>query len=324
MNSINSNYLYIILNYALNTNIYKLISSIEKFCFSYSSLSLQNNFNLYIIYNDSYTILFPNKIKDPTLLNTSNYHDISNSISENLKYFFNTVTQAEEKLNQNDIKNKPNAINIILKKILLEINQKKKSKEILGDATFLLSSDNDNEKNDRIILINDSENDFDEINQKYIFLLKKEKIKIDILSINELNKNKTSKAICLFTNGFFDNVKENKNNIEQILIQEYMPIERKEINKKVYGNIKNSINYNKVISNEDFSCSICHKIMINKEEKNDSISNNSSYTNNFSMSRSSSDVFNRVNSNSVNNIKLFYWESEKNIICYNCLKDKKQ
>jgi hypothetical protein len=104
-------------------------------------------------------------MKDPTFLNTSNYTEICASISDNLKNFFNTVTEAEEKLNSSDAKNKPNPMNVILKKILLEINQKKKTKE-LGDGTFLLSSGNEIEKNDKIILINDSEKDFDDINQK--------------------------------------------------------------------------------------------------------------------------------------------------------------
>ena len=239
MNSVNSNSLYIILNYALNNNIYKLINSIQKFCFSYLSLSLQNTFQLYLVYNNSYTLLFPSKVRDPTHLITSSYSEISSSISEALNQFFNSVTQSEGKLSQNDTKNSPIAINVILKKILLELNQKNKSKQILGDGNFFLSSNNDNEKIDRIILINDSENDFDDINQKYVFLLKKENIKIDILSINELNKNVTSKALCLFTKGFFDNVTKEKNNIEQILIQEYIPIERKEYLQKKYGNVKN-------------------------------------------------------------------------------------
>ena len=319
MNSINSNSLYIILNYSLNSNIYKLVSSIEKFCFSFSSLSLQSNFQLYLIYNDSYTILFPSKTKDPTFLNTSNYIEICSSISDNIKNFFTIVTQAEEKLNSNDIKNKPNSINVILKKILLEVNQKKKSKE-LGEGTFLLSSGAENEKSDRIILINDSENDFDDINQKYIFLLKKEKIKIDILSLNKLNKNKISKAICLFTNGFFDNVTEMKSSVEQILIQEYMPIERKEILKNNSGNIKNSINYNKAISDDDWICSMCHKTLLNKEDKKDLNDANINYFNSFS--RVSSDIFNR--NNLLNNNKLFYFESDKIILCYNCHEDKKQ
>ena len=313
MNSINSNSLYIILNYALNCNIYKLISSIEKFCFCFSSLSLQSNFQFYLIYNDSYIILFPSKTKDPTFLNTSNYTEICASISENLKNFFNTVTQAEEKMNSNDAKNKPNPMNVIFKKILLEINQKKKTKE-LGDGTFLLSSGNEIEKNDKIILINDSENDFDDINQKYIFLLKKEKIKIDILSLNELNKNKISKSICLFTNGFFDNVTQKKNNIEQILVQEYIPIEIKEKFKKNCENFKDSINYNKARSNDELSCSICHKNSINKEQSNE-------FSNNINHSGSSGDLFNR--NNSTNNNKLYFLESDKIILCNNCRKDKK-
>lgn len=335
MNSVNSNSLYIILNYALNNNIYKLISSIEKFCFSYLSLSLQNTFHLYLVYNNSYILLFPNKIKDPTHLITSNYTEISTSITEALNHFFNSVSQAEEKLSQNDIKNGPIAINVILKKILLELNQKNNSKQTSGDGNFLLSSNNDNQKIDRIILINDSENDFDEINQKYVFLLRKENIKIDILSLNELNKNATSKALCLFTNGFFDNVTKEKNNIEQILIQEYMPIERKEFLQKSNGNIKNTINYYKALSDDDFICSLCHKIFKNKDERNNqnfnnNINSNSNHLNNtFSqmnnmnnMNRELNDGnINRINSNLINSSKFIYSESHRNIFCNNCYKN---
>ena len=97
MNSDNHNTLYVILNYALNNNIYELISSIQKYCFSFISLSLQYNFQLYLIYNNSYTLLFPNKIKDPTYFITSNYTEISNSIKETLDNFFENVTETDRK-----------------------------------------------------------------------------------------------------------------------------------------------------------------------------------------------------------------------------------
>ena len=321
MNSTNSNTLYIILNYALNNNIYKLISSIEKYCFSFISLSLKYNFQLYLIYNNSYTLLFPTKVKDPTYFITSNYTEITKSISETLNNFFENVSQAEDKYNPNENSNSPNAINIILKKILLEINQKKKSRQT-GEENFFLSIKANNEINDRIILINDSEDDFDIINQKYLFLLKKEKIKIDILSLNENNKNTTSKAICLYIDGFFDHVTKDKNNIEQILIQEYIPIEIKEFLKKNHGTIQNSINYNKAVTNEDMCCSECHKVIKNKDERNDiNINNNDSHLSFSSMnSNSSNNRINNINSN--NNLKLFYLESEKNIFCNVCLKKK--
>ena len=329
MNSLNNNSLYIIVNYALNHNIYKLISSIEKFCFSFLSLSLQNNFQLYLIYNNSYSLLFPSKVKDLTYLTTSNYNEISKSISDALKNFFDNVADAELKLNPNDSKNNPIAINVVLKKILLEINQKKNSNQSVGEGNFLISS-NDNEKNDRIILINDSQNDFDDIKQKYVFLLKKEKTKIDILSINEENKNKISKALCLFTNGFFDNTTKIKNNIEQILIQEYMPIERKEILQKSNGNIKNSINYIKAISDDDLTCSICHKPYKNKEERNDlNINNLNNSFSQINLNRTS-DGINRQNQNHnpsspspSHNSQLYYSESIKNVICHSCFSKNK-
>ena len=316
MNSMNNNTLYIILNYALNNNIYKLISSIQKYCFSFISLSLKYNFQLYLIYNNSYTLLFPSKIKDPTYFMTSNYTEISKSILESLNNFFQNVSQAEDKFNPNENKNNPSAVNIIFKKILLEINQKNNSKET-GDGNFFLSVKNNNEMNDRIILINDSENDFDNINQKYLFLLKKEKIKIDILSLNEKNKNHISKAICLYIDGFFDYVTKEKNNIEQILIQEYIPIERKEYLKKTHGTIQNSINYNKAVTNDDICCSQCHRVIKNKEEINDI---NNHIDNNSLSHFSSMNSNNRINNNNLTKLK--YLESEKNVFCEFCLKKK--
>ena len=307
MNSMNNNTLYIILNYALNNTIYKLISSIQKYCFSFISLSLKYNFQLYLIYNNSYSLLFPSKIKDPTYFITSNYTEISKSILESLNNFFENVSQAEDKFNPNENKNNPCAVNIIFKKILLEINQKNNSKET-GDGNFFLSVKNNNEMNDRIILINDSENHFDNINQKYLFLLKKQKIKIDILSLNEKNKNHISKAICLYIDGFFDYVTKEKNNIEQILIQEYIPIESKESLKKTHGTIQYTINYNKAVTNDDICCSQCHRFIKNKEEINDK-NNHSSINSN-----------NRINNNNITKLK--YLESEKNIFCEFCLKKK--
>ena len=319
MNSDNKNTLYIILNYSLNYNIYKLIDSIKKFCFSFLSLSFQNDFELYLIYNNSYTILFPSKLKDPVYIITGNFAEISNSIDESLKYFFDNVSQAENKLNSKEEKNNPIAINSLLKKILLIINQKNKSKNLISETIFFLSSNSDNEKNDRIILINDSEKDFEEINQKYIFLLKKEKIKIDILSLNENNNNETSKAICLFTNGFFDKTDKDKNNIEQILIQEYIPIKIKELLQNKNNNIKNSINYMKVISDDNLKCSLCHTVIENNEINNNSLNSFPS----LSISRNSSEIINnRINNNSPNCSKLYYLNSEKNIFCYNCFKKK--
>ena len=319
MNSDNKNTFYIILNYSLNNNIYKLIDSISKFCFSFLSLSFQYDFELYIIYNNSYSILFPSKLKDPVHIITQNYAEISKSIDEALKYFFNNISQAEDKLNSNEDKSNPIAINSLLKKLLLKINRKNKSKQESGEANFFLSSNRDNETNNRIILINDSEKDFEEINQKYVFLLKKEKVKIDILSLNKNNNNITSKALCLFTNGFFDNVTKEKNNVEQILIQEYIPIKLKEVSQNKNGNIKNSINYMKVISDDNLACSHCNAVIDNKEENNEL--SNKNIINSFSsmsINRSISDGINRVNSNTSNINKLYYVSSEKKVLCPNC------
>ena len=305
MNSGTHRTLYIILNYALNDNIFELISSIQKFCFSYISLSLQYDFQLYLVYNNTYILLFPSKLKDPTYFITSNYSEISKSISDTLDNFFNNVSQAEEKLS-NDFKNNIYPINIIFKKILLELNQKNKSKNAIGDGIFFLSANETNGIKDRILLINDSENDFDNINQKYIFLLKKEKIKIDILSLNKKNKNSISKSICLFTNGFFDNVTNEKSNVGQILIQEYIPLQTKELFRKNKVNIKDSINYNKSISDESLFCGKCHKPLTNNNSMNNNFQN---YIN---------------NNNSTNNTKLFYLEQEKNTFCKLCLEKLKK
>ena len=305
MNSGSHRTLYIILNYALNDNIFELISSIQQFCFSFISLSLQYDFQLYLIYNNTYILLFPSKLKDPTYFITSNYSEISKSISDTLDNFFNNVSQAEEKLS-NDFKNNIYPINIIFKKILLELNQKNKSKNAIGDGIFFLSANETNGIKDRILLINDSENDFDNINKKYVFLLKKEKIKIDILSLNKKNKNSISKSICLFTNGFFDNVTNEKSNVGQILIQEYIPLQTKDIFRKNKVNIKDSINYNKSISDESLICSKCHKPLNNNNSMNNNFQN---YIN---------------NNNSTNNTKLFYLEQEKNTFCKLCLEKMKK
>ena len=89
MNTSHKNTLYIIINYSFNENIYNLLSSIEKFCFSFISVSLQYDFKLYIVYNNFYSLLFPNKSKDPTYFLTSNYTGIHESIEESLNNFFN-------------------------------------------------------------------------------------------------------------------------------------------------------------------------------------------------------------------------------------------
>ena len=323
MNSENHNTLYIILNYALNNNIFSLITSIKNYCFSFISLSLQYNFQLYLIYNNSYTLLFPTKIKDPTYFMTSNYTEMSKSIEETLNNFFENVTSAEDKLNTTDIGNSANAINVIIKKILFDEN-----------GNFNLSSSTGPDINDRIILINDSANDFDNINQKYVFLLKKEKIKIDILSLNEKNNNKISKSLCLFTNGFFDYTTKEKSNVEQILIQEYIPIKTKETIQNDSIKVQNKINYMKAISDEELICSQCKRVVGRREERGDDINNNNNNSiysmnsmNSFSSKNSNSifDGNNRINNNnSINNYKLYYSDTEKMIFCINCFNRMKK
>ena len=310
MNPNNKNTLYIILKYSFNENIFQIISAIEKFCFSYISVSLQYSFQFYIIYDNYYTLLFPHKLKDQTYFITSNYTEMHKVIDEALKSFFNSVSDTEEKLDQSVQKDDINPINVILKKILLEINKKNISNITMSPGGFFLELNNSELKNDKIIIINDSEDDFKNINQKYIYLFKQKNIKIDILSLNKKNKNEISKAITFYTQGIFDCLSDNKNNIEQILILEYMPIKFCENLPKLNNNIKFTISYHKAISEQNLMCNKCNKEMKNvkniypqKNIENKSDSN--------------------INTNSTNTPKeniCYYNGKEKKILCFNCYK----
>ena len=311
MNSSHKNTLYILLNYSFNENIYKLISSIEKFCYSYISVSLQYDFKLYIIYNNFYSLLFPNKSKDSTYFLTSNYSGMHESIEESLNFFLSSVPEYDEELSEST-QEKKYPINIILKKILLEVNKKK-----LGDISnspggFFLGMGNGEIVDDKIILINDSEEDFDKINQKYIFLLKEKGVKIDILSLNKKNKNDISKAITFFTKGIFDCLNDKKTNIEQMLIFENMPIKFCESMPKFNKDIKYTISYNKSISDKLLECSLCHK----------SIKKNDIYK---QKSKDEIDI-NDDNDNDINKKEtiLIYVEKENNIFCKNCFNEMKK
>ena len=310
MNPNHKNTLYIILKYSFNENIFQIISAIEKFCFSYISVSLQYSFQFYIIYDNYYTLLFPHKLKDQTYFITSNYTEMHKVIDEALKSFFNSVSDTEEKLDKSEQKDDINPINVILKKILLEINKKNISNITMSPGGFFLELNNSELKNDKIIIINDSEDDFKNINQKYIYLFKQKNIKIDILSLNKKNKNEISKAITFYTQGIFDCLSDNKNNIEQILILEYMPIKFCENLPKLNNNIKFTISYHKAISEQNLMCNKCNKEMKNvkniypqKNIENKSDSN--------------------INTNSTNTPKeniCYYNGKEKKILCFNCYK----
>ena len=311
MNSSHKNTLYILLNYSFNENIYKLISSIEKFCYSYISVSLQYDFKLYIIYNNFYSLLFPNKSKDSTYFLTSNYSGMHESIEESLNFFLSSVPEYDEELSEST-QEKKYPINIILKKILLEVNKKK-----LGDISnspggFFLGMGSGEIVDDKIILINDSEEDFDKINQKYIFLLKEKGVKIDILSLNKKNKNDISKAITFFTKGIFDCLNDKKTNIEQMLIFENMPIKFCESMPKFNKDIKYTISYNKSISDKLLECSLCHK----------SIKKNDIYK---QKSKDEIDISDD-NDNDINKKEtiLIYVEKENNIFCKNCFNEMKK
>ena len=312
MNSSHKNTLYILLNYSFNENIYKLISSIEKFCYSYISVSLQYDFKLYIIYNNFYSLLFPNKSKDSTYFLTSNYSGMHESIEESLNFFLSSVPEYDEELSEST-QEKKYPINIILKKILLEVNKKK-----LGDISnspggFFLGMGNGEIVDDKIILINDSEEDFDKINQKYIFLLKEKGVKIDILSLNKKNKNDISKAITFFTKGIFDCLNDKKTNIEQMLIFENMPIKFCESMPKFNKDIKYTISYNKSISDKLLECSLCHKSI----KKNDIYKQKSKDEIDISDDNDNDDINKRETI-------LIYVEKENNIFCKNCFNEMKK
>ena len=311
MNSSRKNTIYIVINYSFNENIFELISSVEKLCFSFISVSLQNNFKIYIIYNKFYSLLFPSKSKDPTYLLTSNYLGMHESIEESLNNFLTTVPELDEELYQSEQKKehieKSFPINVILKKILLEVNKKKVSNTSQSPGGFFLGMGIGDKISDKIILINDSEEDFGNINQKYIFLLKEKNVKIDILSLNQKNKNEISKAICLFTKGIFDCITDKKNIVEQMLIFENIPIKFCETMTKLNNDIKCTISYNKAISNKNLECSCCHNEIKNKKniygENSDEMDIDDDFNNNKQIKE---------------NTTLFYFENEKNIFCKNC------
>ena len=309
MNTSHKNTLYIIINYSFNENIYNLISSIEKFCFSFISVSLQYDFKFFIIYNNFYSLLFPSKPKDPTYFLTSNYSGIHESIEEALNSFLTSVPELDEKLYQDEQNNekieKNNPMNIIFKKILLEENKKNLSNTSYSPGGFFLGIGIGDSSSDKIILINDSEEDFGSINQKYVFLFKEKGVKINILSLNKKNKNDVSKAICFFTKGIFDCISDTKNNIEQMLISEYMPIKFCENIPKVNHDMKYTISYNKTISDNNLVCSHCHTEMNNNKDI---------YGKNVSEEDESKKKYN----------KCFYLEKEKNIYCLECYNKMKQ
>ena len=310
MNSSHKNTLYVLLNYSFNENIFKLISSIEKFCYSYISVSLQYDFKLYIIYNNFYSLLFPSKSKDSTYFLTSNYSGMHESIEESLNNFLSSVPEYDEELSQSN-EEKKYPINIILKKILLEVNKKKLRDISNSPGGFFLGMGSGEIVNDKIILINDSEEDFEKMNQKYIFLLKEKGVKIDILSLNKKNKNDISKAITFFTKGIFDCLNDKKTNIEQMLIFENMPIKFCESMPKFNKDIKYTISYNKSISDKLLECSLCHK----------SIKKNDIYK---QKSKDEIDISDD-NDNDINKKEtiLIYVEKENNIFCKNCFNEMK-
>ncbi len=251
MNKINHNCIYVIINYELNSNLYEIVFSALKYCFAYCSLTQRNFFHLYFLFNNNYIRLFPVKNKDYFQILTANYSDVSDSIEKNLNDFFEKIETIEkiEKISYNK-----NLINIILKKILLEINSKNK----FFNSDISMNQYNNLYEDTHIIIINDSENDFNNIDQKLVFLLKKAKTKFDIYSINSKNQNRISKSLCLFSGGFFDEVTNNKNNLTQVLIQEYIPIKLKNNLIKKNTDFNSLDNYKKLISERNFICPICH------------------------------------------------------------------
>ena len=230
------NIIYIIIHYNFEYNLFELIENVELFCFSFCCKSQKNSFNIYIVYNNLFTILFPKKLKDNILYNSCNFNEIKDIIEKNRKNFFDF---AQNILNTN-IENINSPFNQILKKIILENNylndiKKKEEKETI-------------KKDNLIILISDCINSNNlNFNQKLLYLLKKNNISIDCIHLGNNNEeyNSIFKSICTYTNGIFENIEINEdNNLFQYLIQEFLPLPGKyKLNHK---NIEINNNYDKI------------------------------------------------------------------------------
>lgn len=202
------------------------------FAFAYCAQSQQNMFKLFIVTDNFYSLVFPQKNEEFNLFLTINYKQIQDIIYANITEIFKKYDELPRDYN----KPTSSSIDQILKKVLLEVNQANKS---------LQNNHSETKRNSRIVILSDTvdkEDDFD-YNQKHLYLLKKAKVYIDCLHLNEginfnhsisSNTNTISnklESIAFYSGGIFENIKikNEDENLTQILLHEFLlyPEERK-------------------------------------------------------------------------------------------------
>jgi len=250
------NIIYVIFHYNFITNIYEIMSRICRFCFAFCTQSQKNTFKIYLIFDNFFWQIFPHKSKDSGYFLSQNFSEIKETIKLNIKEFFLKYdTYYKNQINVSF----SSPLNQIFKKILLENNRLKIQNNLKNNTNNLMQNISQDEKNNLILLISDCDNNnqlFYE--QKYLYLLKKEGIKIDCIHLGKYKDEYNSKfeSICLYSGGIFeniDNVVNEENNLIQILIQEFLPIpgNRKKKHQKVQ--IINKENESKI------TCDYCNK-----------------------------------------------------------------
>ena len=250
------NIIYVIFHYNFITNIYEIMSRICRFCFAFCTQSQKNTFKIYLIFDNFFWQIFPHKSKDSGYFLSQNFSEIKETIKLNIKEFFLKYdTYYKNQINVSF----SSPLNQIFKKILLENNRLKIQNNLKNNTNNLMQNISQDEKNNLILLISDCDNNnqlFYE--QKYLYLLKKEGIKIDCIHLGKYKDEYNSKfeSICLYSGGIFeniDNIINEENNLTQILIQEFLPIpgNRKKKHQKVQ--IINKENESKI------TCDYCNK-----------------------------------------------------------------